>query len=240
VEAARRAGFDNLSLDLIFGVPRRLGRDWAADVEGVLSLAPEHVSLYGLTAEAATPLGRWVREGREVMADEDRYADEFLLAHERLAGAGFEHYEVSNFGLAGRRSRHNFVYWTGAPYAALGPGAHAFDPPLRRWNLRGWDAYREAVRQGVLPLEGEEVVSADEAALERVWLGLRTAEGVAWEDATAVQRDLAALWEGSGWAVVAGGRIRLTAAGWLVLDRLAVDFTAAGEVSGDAPPARAR
>lgn len=240
VEAARRAGFDNLSLDLIFGLPQRLGRDWAADVEGVLALAPEHVSLYGLTAEAATPLGRWVREGREVLADEDRYAEEYLLAHERLRAAGYEHYEVSNFGLPRRRSRHNFIYWTGAPYAALGPGAHGFDPPFRRWNLRGWDAYREAVLGGVLPVEGEEAVSADEAKLERVWLGLRTAEGVGWEEATDVQRDLAALWEGTGWAVVAGGRIRLTAAGWLLLDRLAVDFAAAGEVSGDAPSARAR
>ena len=230
VAAARAAGFDNLSLDLIFGLPDRLGRDWEADVEEVLALEPEHVSLYGLTAEAATPLGRWVREGREALADEDRYADEYLVAHARLVAAGFEHYEVSNFGRPGRWSRHNFVYWTGAPYAALGPGAHGYDPPVRRWNLRDWIAYREAVARGRLPLDGEEIVPEEDAALERVWLGLRTVEGVPAEAAGAVQRELAALWEARGWARVAGGRIRLTPEGWLLLDRLAVDFAHAGQV----------
>src|SRR5690606_19774273 len=162
---AREAGFENVSLDLIFGLPERLGRDWGGDLERVIALEPEHVSLYGLTAEAATPLGRWVREGREALAGEDRYAEEYLLAHERLGAAGFEPYEVSNFSLSGRRSRHNIAYWTGAPYAALGPGAHAFYPPLRRWNLRGWQAYREAIEDHRLPIDGHEEVSMEDAAL---------------------------------------------------------------------------
>ena len=148
MDAARLAGFDNVSVDLIFGLPARLGRDWGADLFRALALEPEHVSLYGLTAEAGAPLGRWVKEGRESLAAEDRYADEYLLAHERLTAAGFEHYEVSNFGLPGRRSRHNFTYWTGAPYAALGPGSHAFYPPLRRWNVRSWDDYRRMLLVG--------------------------------------------------------------------------------------------
>jgi oxygen-independent coproporphyrinogen-3 oxidase len=227
--AARAAGFENVSVDLIFGVPSRLGRDWRADLEGALALEPEHVSLYGLTAEAATPLGRWVREGRETLADEDRYAEEYLLAHEVLTGAGFEHYEVSNFGKPGLRSRHNFVYWTGAPYASLGPGSHAFYPPVRRWNLRDWPAYRDALLNGRLPVDGEERVSDEDAALERVWLGLRTDLGFPLAEAGEVQRDLAVLWAERGWAEVGAGRIRLTAEGWLLLDRLAVDFAAAAE-----------
>lgn len=228
---ARDAGFENVSLDLIFGLPERLGRSWERDVEGVLALEPEHVSLYGLTAESATPLGRWVREGREVMADEERYAEEFLLAHERLKVGGFEHYEVSNFGRPGHWSRHNLAYWTGAPYAALGPGAHGFDPPLRRWNLRDWDAYRGSVARGSLPVEGEEVVGPEDALLERVWLGLRTTEGIVESEMGQVQRDLSRLWAQCGWAEFGDGRIRLTAEGWLLLDRLAVDFAAAGEAS---------
>jgi oxygen-independent coproporphyrinogen-3 oxidase len=227
--AARAAGFENVSVDLIFGVPSRLNRDWRADLDAALALEPEHVSLYGLTAEAATPLGRWVREGREALADEDRYAEEYLLAHEVLTGAGFEHYEVSNFGRPGLRSRHNFAYWTGAPYAALGPGAHAYHPPVRRWNLREWPAYRDALLGGRLPLDGEERVSDEDAALERVWLGLRTDLGFPLEDAGEVQRDLAGLWSARGWAEVGEGRIRLTAEGWLLLDRLAVDFAAAAQ-----------
>lgn len=227
VMAARGAGLDNLSIDLIFGLPDRLGRDWGADLEMVLALEPEHVSLYGLTAEAGAPLGRWVREGKETLADEDRYADEYLLAHRTLTAAGFEHYEVSNFGLPGRRSRHNFAYWTGVPYAALGPGAHSYHPPLRRWNVRGWGAYRDALAAGRLPVEGEERVDEETAGLERAWLGLRTDLGHPL--VAELERRLAALWEAQGWAEVVDGVVRLSAEGWLRLDRLAVEMAAAGE-----------
>ncbi|HEX5725524.1 MAG TPA: radical SAM family heme chaperone HemW [Longimicrobiaceae bacterium] len=233
LETARAAGFGNVSVDLIFGLPARLGRDWGADLHRALLLEPEHVSLYGLTAEAGAPLGRWVLEGREALADEDRYADEFLLAHERLSAAGFEHYEVSNFGLPGRRSRHNFVYWTGAPYAALGPGAHAFHPPLRRWNVRGWDAYHDALAAGRLPVEGEETVGEETARLERAWLRLRTDAGWPLADAGEAERRLGEEWVRRGWAALSGGTVRLTAEGWLLLDRLAVEMAAAA----DAEPA---
>lgn len=227
MDAARGAGFDNVSVDLIFGLPERLGRDWGADLFGVLALEPEHVSLYGLTAESGAPLGRWVGEGREQLADEDRYADEFLLAHDRLGAAGFRHYEVSNFGRPGLHSRHNFVYWTGAPYAALGPGAHGFHPPHRRWNVRSWDEYRETLAAGRLPTGGEERVDEEEAALERVWLALRTDLGLPVQEMADAQRRLADSWVGRGWASVADGALRLTAEGWLLLDRLAVELASA-------------
>lgn len=236
--AAREAGFENVSVDLIFGLPARLGRDWGADLDRVLELEPEHVSLYGLTAETATPLGRWVREGRESLADEDRYAEEYLLAHQRLTAAGYEHYEVSNFGRPDRRSRHNFAYWTGAPYAALGPGAHGFDPPLRRWNLRSWPAYREAILAGRLPVDDQEIVSQEDAALERIWLRLRTDLGFPLDEAGEGQRALAVRWEERGWARLHRGAILLTAEGWLLLDRLAVDFAGAADAPAE-PAARA-
>ena len=228
---ARQAGFEDVSVDLIFGVPARLGRDWAADLYHALSLEPQHVSLYGLTAEAGAPLGRWVAEGRETLADEDRYADEFLMANRTLSSAGFVHYEVSNFGLPGRFSRHNRVYWQGEPYAALGPGAHAFLPPQRRWNVRGWSEYRDAVDAGRLPLDGQETIDTATAALEAAWLGLRTVEGVSLAETGVEPRRLAAEWVDRGLAVLTGTQLRLTAEGWLLLDRLAVDLAAAQEES---------
>ena len=234
LDAARGAGFDNVSVDLIFGLPQRLGRDWGGDLFQALSLEPEHVSLYGLTAEAGAPLGRWVREGRETLADEDRYADEYLLAHRTLRAAGFEHYEVSNFGLPGRRSRHNGAYWTGVPYAALGPGAHGYYPPLRRWNVRGWDDYRARLAAGESPAGGEEVVDAETGALERAWLRLRTDAGWPLSGAGGETRRLADRWLGQGWAREGEQHLRLTAEGWLLLDRLAVDLASAVEAD---PPA---
>lgn len=229
--AARSAGFESVSLDLIFGLPARLGRDWGADLERALELEPDHVSLYGLTAEAGAPLGRWVREGREALADEDQYADEFLRAHERLTAAGFRHYEVSNFAKPGMHSRHNFAYWAGSPYAALGVGAHAFYPPLRRWNLRDWDAYGSSIERGQLPVDGEESVSGADAALERVWLGLRTDLGYPAGEMAHTQRALAERWTQEGLAELGSDALRLTARGWLLLDRLAVDLAAAGEAA---------
>ncbi|HEX8454580.1 MAG TPA: radical SAM family heme chaperone HemW [Longimicrobium sp.] len=229
MDAAREAGFGNVSVDLIFGLPQRLGRDWGADLHHALTLEPEHISLYGLTAEAAAPLGRWVLEGRETLADDDRYADEYLLAHRHLTAAGFRHYEVSNFGLPGRESRHNGVYWTGAPYAALGPGAHAFYPPLRRWNVRSWDTYRDSIAAGRLPVDDEETVDDETRALEGAWLGLRTDSGYPLAAACDAELRLAAAWRARGLAQGDDAILRLTAEGWLLLDRLAVELAEAAE-----------
>lgn len=224
VHTARENGFADLSLDLIFGLPPRLGRDWPSDLERAIALEPEHVSLYGLTAEERTPLGRWVREEKETLADEDGYADEYLLAVDRMRSAGFQHYEVSNFARPGRRSVHNAAYWTGEPYVALGPGAHSFYPPLRRWNERSWEVYRDRLGRGELPVAGEEVVSEEQRAIEDVWLGLRTDSGLEVGGLDDQQRSRVESWIGRGWAQAEGGAIRLTAQGWLLLDRLAADL----------------
>lgn len=225
VEAARAAGISNISVDLIFGLPRRLGRSWPDDLRRVLDLDVPHVSLYGLTVEERTPLGRAVREGRETPVDEEQYRDEFLLASEVLGDAGYVHYEVSNFARPGAEARHNAVYWRGDPYLGLGNGAHSYAPPVRRWNTRAWERYRRYVVGGRTPEEARETVDGASASLERSWLALRTREGIpapsegSNEDAT-VRR-----WIGDGLAVAEEGRVRLTAEGWLLLDALAVEWT---------------
>src|SRR5690606_2185124 len=178
VDAARAAGIDNVSVDLIFALPSRVSRDWGEDLRRALELETEHISLYGLTAEAATPLGRWVAEGREVLPDEDRYAEEYLMACETLDAAGFVHYEVSNFARPGRESRHNRAYWEHRPYLGIGPGAHSFEPPVRSWNVRDWAEYQQRLAGGESPEAGREELSAADEQLERVWLGLRASPGL--------------------------------------------------------------
>jgi oxygen-independent coproporphyrinogen-3 oxidase len=217
VETLRAAGLDDLSLDLIFGLPGALDRDWEADLARAMALEPGHLSLYGLTIEDRTPLARWTARGAVTPVDEERYAAEFLLAHRLLAGTGYEHYEVSNYALAGQRARHNSAYWRRAPYFGLGPSAHSAWGNQRRWNLREWAAYERALAEGAPVVAGEEQLGPEEVRLEELYLGLRTTEGV---PAERVSADTAARWRESAWAEPADGRVRLTPEGWLRLDAL--------------------
>ena len=139
VDAARLAGIDDVSVDLIFSLPESVPRSWHSDLERALALEPTHVSLYGLTVEPHTPLGRWRQRGEVQESPDERYEAEFLMAHDVLTAAGFDHYEVSNFGRPGRRARHNSSYWERTPYAGLGPSSHEFDgarAPLESRGLR--------------------------------------------------------------------------------------------------------
>jgi oxygen-independent coproporphyrinogen-3 oxidase len=222
VRTLRSAGFDNISLDLIFALPAELERDWRKDLVQAVALEPEHLSLYGLTVEERTPLARWVSRGASSAPDDDRYADEYLLAHERLGLAGYEFYEVSNASRAGRISRHNSAYWTGKPYRGLGPAAHSFDGRRRFWNKRAWEDYRKAIKAGESALESEEVLTPEQERIERLYLGLRTSQGL---PAAVVPSDRRTAWVNAGWAEELEGNLRLTADGWLLLDTLVRDLT---------------
>src|SRR5690349_17901172 len=152
IESARSAGFDDISVDLIFALPNEVQRSWESDLQAALALAPMHISLYGLTTEDATPLGRWRDRGIVSEAGDERYEREYLYAHDALDAAGFEHYEVSNFARPGRRARHNSMYWTRNAYAGLGPGAHEFDGGVRRWNVDAYVEWRRRLTQSVDPI----------------------------------------------------------------------------------------
>lgn len=221
----RRAGIPSLSIDLLFALPVEWGQNWEADLDRALALEPDHISLYGLAVEPNTPLARWVGEGRVRPVEDERYADQYLRAHERLRAAGYRAYEVSNFARPGHESRHNWVYWSGAPYGAVGPGAHAYDPPVRRWNLRDWVAYCRRVFAGRLPLAGAERVPESARRLERIWLALRTDAGLPLAALPPRAQPLVARWRAHGWAEERNGRLTLTPVGWLLLDRLAVELS---------------
>lgn len=224
VRSARDAGFANISLDLIFSLPESLNRDWARDLDTAVALAPEHVSLYGLTVEAATPLARWLERGAVTEAPEEGYEREYLLADERLSAAGFDHYEVSNFALPGRASRHNAAYWTLVPYAGHGPAAHRFDGFTRSWNVSAYATWVEQVRRGGVATAGSETLTAEQRELERVYLGLRTTRGC---ELGELEASSVEPWLIAGWAAPAGSRLRLSPAGWLRLDALTAALTAA-------------
>lgn len=222
VHSARSAGIKNISLDLIFALPDQINRSWSDDLDEALSLEPSHVSLYGLTIEPATPLSRWTESNRVSPTPDDRYADEFLLAHDRLTSVGFEHYEVSNFALPGHASKHNSAYWTGAAYAGIGPAAHSFDGMKRSWNIKAYTRWLDALRGGRSPIEGDEQLDTENAFTEKVYLGLRTQYGYS---VGAHDRATAEQWARAGWAVIDGDLVRLNPEGWLRLDSLAAGLT---------------
>ena len=222
VNAIRTAGIDNISLDLIFALPAALERSWESDLRRAIALASSHVSLYGLTVHERTPLARWQERGEMTQAPDETYAREFLLAHELLGAAGFEHYEVSSYARPGTRSRHNASYWSGSPWAGIGPAAHEFDGERRRWNVGPYAQWLQLVRAGRDPREDEELLTPANRAAERVYLGLRTSGGLELRE-TEVER--ARLWVESGWATLERGVLRLTPEGWLRLDALAAALT---------------
>lgn len=145
VRWARTAGFDNLSLDLIFGLPGQTVEPWERTLETALSFAPEHLSLYALTVEEGTPLAGWVENGRVPRPDDDLAAAMYELASERLEVSGYRQYEISNWSLPGRECIHNLQYWLNRPYLGFGAGAHGYARGVRTANLNGIEAYIHAV-----------------------------------------------------------------------------------------------
>lgn len=229
VAAAREAGISNVNLDLIFGLPREVERDWGRDLDAALALQVPHLSLYGLTVEEGTPLARAIEGHQLSPPDDGDYREQFLRASERLTSEGYRHYEVSNFSLPGYEARHNQVYWALSPYLGLGNSAHSFRPPRRRWNLRDWPAYEEACGKGEAPWDSEEVLTPAETRLEEIWLGLRTDRGIPVRELTPAATRVAETWIANGQAVRDGDNLRLTPEGWLLLDRLVVDMDLAQE-----------
>ena len=223
VDWVREAGFEDFSLDLIFALPNEVQRDWARDVAEALSLAPTHVSLYGLTLEPRTPLARWRDRGAVTEVTDERYEVEYLHAHDQMCSAGFEHYEVSNFARPGRRARHNSAYWRGVEYAGLGPGAHEFDGSTRRWNVGAYADWVRRLASRTDPVEDSEALSEENREAEAVYLRLRTDAGLRPSEGELAR---AQAWRAAGWVVDRGdGRLALTPLGWLRLDSLATDLT---------------
>jgi oxygen-independent coproporphyrinogen-3 oxidase len=223
VKVLREHGIDNLSVDLIFAAPASLPRSWAKDLETALELQLPHLSIYGLTVEPHTPLGRSVARKVVTEAPEEAFEREYLEADTALTAAGFDHYEVSNYGLPNRHSRHNWAYWRRVPYAGLGPSAHEFDGRRRRWNTEAYAHWMARLSRSEDPLGGAEELGIEQESAEEVYLSLRTSAGLM---VSPKEREYADRWMEAGWATVGNdSMLRLSGAGWLRLDSIAADLT---------------
>jgi len=226
-DAAREAGYDDVSVDVMYGLPGLAVDAWASDVERVLTWDPDHVSAYALTLDGGSP---WGAGGVENLPAEDDVVAQYWALTRAAAARGFEHYEISNYARPGHRARHNLGYWRAGEYLAAGPGACGFVGDVRYGNIKPLTRWRAAVDAGTLPVETSERLTPRQRLAERLILGLRTSDGVpaAWlAERTASEPALARRideWERAGHLVADGARVRLTESGFILSDALFVDL----------------
>jgi len=250
VEEAQAAGFTNINLDLMYGLPGQSMTQWQDTLQRVTSLTPKHLSLYALTPEAGTPLHQSLKDGSVPNPDSDLAADMYQHAREHLAEAGFHHYEISNWSLPDYQALHNLGYWRNLPYLGVGPGAHSRLGSYRFWdvssprsymtNVRKWAASNpeacqsltEAALKSASPVDGWEHISPEIDGSEIMILGLRLLDGMDMEEASArVGQDLEAIYGGQigelselGLLERRNGLLRLTTETYLIANQVFTRF----------------
>ncbi|SMC74415.1 oxygen-independent coproporphyrinogen-3 oxidase [Desulfocicer vacuolatum DSM 3385] len=227
LEDARRAGFENIGLDLMFGVPHEMPEQWRKDMDTAFSFLPEHLSCYMLTYEPDTPLDNTRRAGGVIPLEDEKVADLFTFTSRYAGQLGYDHYEVSNFAKKKScQSRHNKKYWSGVPYTGFGPAAHSFDGTTRFWNHRDVIKYIHHLEKAELPVLEQEFLTREQVLMERVMLGLRTFEGL---DISAFEQIAGQPFEQQfqavpgrveelGWGGISQGRFSLNLGGMVYLD----------------------
>jgi oxygen-independent coproporphyrinogen III oxidase len=177
IQLAQQQGFDNITIDLIYGTPSLTDEKWKYNVDTAIQAAVPHLSCYGLTVEPSTALEKMIRDKKLADVSPEKQAHQYTLLMEWLEAAGYEHYEISNFAKPGKRSRHNSAYWLGKSYLGLGPSAHSFNGVSRRWNVANNALYIQSINNNQLPVETENL-TVNQQINEYLMTALRTIEGV--------------------------------------------------------------
>ncbi len=227
IKRAAAGGFDNLTMDLIYGIPGQSLEEWEQNIEKVLSLPVNHLSAYHLSFEPGTVFDHWRKKGRLAPVAEGESVEQFRIMRERLLPRGFDHYELSSFGRKGSFSKHNMLYWTGQPYLGLGPSAHSYDGERRSWNISSLKGYMEGVSSGK-NIEETERLSYREKYHDYLITSLRTKWGA---DPRHIEKafgkkyrvhfeNQARTFLHSGSMIRINGKISIDPAEWLITDHL--------------------
>jgi oxygen-independent coproporphyrinogen-3 oxidase len=234
VQAARAAGCADLNLDLIYGVPNQSLEEWRDTLQRALDLQPEHIATYALSVEPGTPLAADIETGRLPAPDDDLSADMYAAAGELLCGAGYSHYEISNFARPSRESQHNRRYWPNAEYLGLGASAHSYRGGLRWNNLPSQGVYTVWLERGRVPVARAEALSQRQLLGETLMLGLRRAEGVCEEEVAnlcgiapreAFSEEMDRLCS-QGLLIAAAGDLRVPREKWFISNEVLAQFVA--------------
>lgn len=220
VQMARKAGFNNISIDLIYALPTQTMSEWQSDIDEAIQMRPEHISCYCLSYEDGTRLSRMLEEGEITETDEDISNLMYNRLCERLCQCGYEHYEVSNFALPEHSSRHNSSYWNNTPYVGLGAGAHSYDGQRRRWNRGDLRAYIENPESVV----ESEVLNDTDLYNERIMLRLRTYEGLEMSELHTDASEVVQHYCDKGLLFLKDNRVRATQEGLHILNRIIEDL----------------
>lgn len=236
IEAARAAGFNNISIDLIYGVPGQNNDAWKSGIEEAITFRPEHISAYSLTIEERTVFGKWKASNKLTPMNEDMVAVQFEVLMDTLTQKGYDHYEISNFGLPGFHSQHNGNYWKGVKYLGVGPSAHSYDTTSRQFNVSNNAIYIRKIESGKVPFE-KEILTREDKINEYFFIGLRTEGGCSMEylkseydfrpsgEQLRYIEQLAAL----GKVSFDGRLLKLTNRGKLLADKIASDLFVSSE-----------
>ncbi len=219
--------FDNITIDLIYGTPGLTDEKWKKNVETAIAYGIPHLSCYALTVEPQTPLDKLIRQHKKADIDPETQSRQFLLLMQWLREAGYEHYEISNFALPGKRSRHNASYWQGKPYLGIGPSAHSFNGQERKWNIANNQRYIDALAQDELSFE-KELLTPVQKLNETIMISLRTIEGLDLSDIPEAGResllDAGQKYVERKWLVHYNNKLQLTDEGKLYADGIASDL----------------
>jgi len=231
VKRAQDAGFENITIDLIYGYPLLSNEKWKSNIRKAIELEVPHISAYSMTVEDKTALANAIRKGKQPKMNESQSAEQFLILMEMLEEAGFEHYEISNFAKPGCYSRHNSNYWKGIPYLGIGPSAHSFNGNTRHWDIPNNAKYIDSLLKGQIPSETE-ILTQENKLNEYIMTSLRTIWGM---DLMKVEADFGSDYRklvtsameeflDKGWINIHENIVRLTKEGKLFADNIAAEL----------------
>jgi oxygen-independent coproporphyrinogen-3 oxidase len=229
LKLARESGFDHFSLDLIYGIPELSEKDWGLNIETALEFCPDHISAYCLTIEKKTAFHHFIKSGKMSAPQDQESSRHYDLLCERMSDAGYRHYEVSNFCIPGKESRHNSGYWSGQPYLGIGPSAHSYSHPVRSWNIANNAKYVNAMEEGRRDFSKEELSNKDRAN-ELIMTGLRRAELLAFEALLELSypldqfRESLSQFADQGWITLSDTGITPTEKGFWWSDRMSAEL----------------
>ena len=231
IEKARNAGFNQFSIDFIYGTPFLTDEQWQEELEWVTQQQIEHISCYALTVEQQTPLAKKIEKKELQSVEAEKQSRQFLQLMQYMHEAGYEHYEISNFALPGHRSKHNSSYWKGIPYLGIGPAAHSFNGSTRQWNVANNQQYIRDIKNGIIPATTEELTPVQQLN-EYIMISIRTMEGSDLKKVDELRgtynkqgfEQQVNQFVATGWMLIENNSIILTKEGKLFADKIAADL----------------